>query len=260
MTHSPEYRRILHMMGYYSYQNGLIYRHMNQEGGWDEHNRKCREYILAAMDHLKPSKVTVLGSGWLLDIPLAEISEKAAEVVLADIVHPPEVIRQVAAFKNVRLLETDVTGGLISEVWEVMKRYRFFKMIKSLAAVKIPDYYPTEEPGFVISMNLLTQLENLPVEFIKKRSRISDAEIDKLRGDIQKKHIEFLTGRKSVLISDIEEIFTGNNGSVNVVPTLRTVIPAGNNYTEWTWDFDLKGSDYYNSRSVLRVAAVTYGV
>lgn len=260
MTHSTEYRRILHRMGYYSYQSGLIYRHMNQEGGWDGHNRRCRDYILNAIDYLKPAKVTILGSGWLLDIPLVEISEQAKEVVLADIVHPPEVIRQVEAFSNVRLLETDITGGLISEVWNTMKQYGFLKRLKSLDSVKIPEFIPREDPGFVISLNLLTQLENLPVEFIRKNARMDEAGIDDFRKAIQKKHIEFLTGRKSVLISDVEEIYTENNGSVNVVPTLRTEIPAGTDHAEWTWDFDLKGSDYYNSRSVLRVAAVTYGI
>lgn len=259
MTHSPEYRRILHMMGYYSYQNGLIYRHINQEGGWDEHNRRCREYIMAAMDHFKPSKVTILGSGWLLDIPLVEISERAEEVVLADIIHPPEVTRQVEVFRNVRLLETDVTGGLITEVWNTMKQYGFLKKMKSLDTIKIPEYIPAEDPGLVISLNLLTQLENLPVEFIRKKGRVNEAQINDFRRSIQQKHIDFLKARRSVLISDIDERYIENKGSEKVVPTLQTELPAGNDYTEWTWHFDLRGSDYYNSRSVFRVAAITYG-
>lgn len=259
MTHNPEYRRILHRMGYYSYQNGLIYRHMNQEGGWDDHNRRCREYIMGAMNYFKPSKVTILGSGWLLDIPLAEISERVEEVVLADIIHPPEVIRQVEPFRNVRLLETDVTGGLILEVWRAMKQQGFLRKLRSLESIRVPDFIPAEDPGLIISLNLLTQLENLPVEFIKKNAGISDSEIDGFRKNIQEKHIAFLTGRKSVLISDIEEKYIENKGSEKVVPTLQTKIPAGNDHIEWTWDFDLRGSDYNNSRSVLRVAAVTYG-
>lgn len=260
MSHNQEYRRILHRMGYYNYQNGLIYRHVGQEGGWDEHNRRCREYIINAINQIKPSKVTILGSGWLLDLPLAEISEMTEEVVLADIVHPPDVAIQIEAFRNVRLLETDVTGGLISEVWTAIKRYGLFTKMKSIESVKIPDYHPAEDPGFVISLNLLTQLENLPVDFIIRNARINKAEIDEFRKNVQKKHMDFLTTRSSVLISDIEEIFTSKDGSENVVHTLRTEIPTGNNYTEWTWDFDLRRSDYFNSSSVLRVAAVTYGL
>ena len=65
MTHSISYRRILNRMGYYDYQNGLIYNHLNQEGGWDSHLDHCRNFINRALDYYKPEKVTVLGSGWL---------------------------------------------------------------------------------------------------------------------------------------------------------------------------------------------------
>jgi hypothetical protein len=33
-------------------------------------------------------------------------------------------------------------------------------------------------------------------------------------------------------------------------------LPEGKHKEEWTWDFDLKGSDYYGKRSVLKVAAI----
>ena len=67
-------------MGYYDYQSGLIYRHLNQESGWDSHLEKCRSYILRAIDKHKPGKVTVLGSGWLLELPIAEIVEKTGKI------------------------------------------------------------------------------------------------------------------------------------------------------------------------------------
>ena len=118
MTHSLSYRRMLTRMGYYNYQNGLIYRHINQEGGWENHLEHCRSIIIKALDLFKPEKVTVLGSGWLLDLPLAELVERTQKICLVDIVHPPDVISQVERFKNVELIEQDVTGGLIEEVWQ----------------------------------------------------------------------------------------------------------------------------------------------
>lgn len=258
MAHSPEYRRILHKMGYYGYQNGLIYRHLGQEGGWDEHNRNCRSYIIRAVDHFKPDKVTILGSGWLLDIPLAELAGKVKSVVLADIVHPPEVRQQVEPYPNVELREFDVTGCLIKEVWNKTRLYSFVKKMKSLSSIEISGFNPDEDPGFVISLNILTQLENLPIELIRKKARVPEAEYDDLRSKIQKKHIDLLTKFRSVLITDTEEIFIVDNGDERVVPTLRTEIPDGMNMEEWIWHFDMKKSDYYTSRSVLKVKAVTF--
>ena len=128
MTHSTEYRRILTRMGYYNYQNGLLSRHVNQDGEWDEHLQHCRNYILKIIDLLKPETITILGSGWLLDLPLSEMLEKTKKIYLIDIVHPPEVLKQISVFENVSLVEADVTGGLISEVWEKTGKHLIFSI------------------------------------------------------------------------------------------------------------------------------------
>ncbi|HAX94130.1 MAG TPA: hypothetical protein DCY25_09355, partial [Bacteroidales bacterium] len=108
MTYSLTYRRVLNRMGYYNYQRGLIYHHLDEEGSWNSHLGNCRAFILKAMELRKPSKVTVLGSGWLLDLPLKEMAETGAEICLVDIVHPPEVKEQVAGLGKVTLIEDDV--------------------------------------------------------------------------------------------------------------------------------------------------------
>jgi len=90
MTQSLSYRRILHKMGYYNYQRGLIYHHLDEEGSWNDHLRKCRSFILEAVERYKPPVVTILGSGWLLDLPLSEITAMATTINLVDIVHPPD--------------------------------------------------------------------------------------------------------------------------------------------------------------------------
>lgn len=258
MTHSISYRRLLNKMGYYNYQNGLIYRHLSQEGGWDSHIEHCRSFILKALDFYKPEKVTVLGSGWLLELPIAELIERTAKVCLVDIVHPPEVISQTGNFGNVELVEADVTGGLIDEVWKKTGKYSFFNKLQSLGSIKIPEYIPESDPGMVISLNILTQMETLLVEFLKKRTKITEDEFVRFRSEIQKKHIGFLKKYESVLISDIEEVVTNKSGSSITVPTLLAEIPAGRFNDDWIWDFDLKGSDYYINRSFMKVMAVIF--
>ena len=172
MTHSSSYRIMLTRMGYYNYQNGLIYHHLNQEGGWGQHLEHCRQFILKALDFYKPDKVTVLGSGWLLDLPVAELAERVSRISLVDIIHPPDVFTQVKSYKNVELIEQDITGGLIAEVWQKKGHCTFIHKLLSLEKIVVPEYRPDGDPGMVISLNILTQLESLLIDFLKKRSKI----------------------------------------------------------------------------------------
>lgn len=257
MTYSPEYRRILNKLGYYNYQNGLIYRHLNQEGGWDEHLRRCREYVLIAVSEIKPEKVTILGSGWLLDLPLAELCDKKIAVDLVDIVHPPEVARQVREFENVRVIEADATGGLVEEIWKKAGTRFLFRKLDP-PEINVPLFQPESDPGFVVSLNLLTQLEYLPVEYLRKKTKAREEELTELRKVIQESHINFLKKNKSVLITDTEEVVYAGNDEPHAAATVLVRIPEGENRQEWEWSFDMKGSDYHNRKSKMKVTAVTY--
>jgi len=243
-------------MGYYNYQNGLIYHHINQEGGWENHQAHCRSIIIKAMELFKPEKVTVLGSGWLLDLPLAELVERTQKIFLVDIVHPPDVINQVKRFKNVELIEQDVTGGLIEEVWQKGRKYGFFNKLRSLENINVPEFKPDFDTGMIISLNILTQLESLPLDFIKKRSLIKEKDFNLFRAEIQKKHIDFLMRNRSVLISDYAEVITSRIGDIKTIPTLVTDLPACRLSEEWTWNFDQTGADLYNSRSQFKIVAL----
>ena len=253
MTHSLSYRRLLTRLGYYNYQNGLIYRLINQENGWESHLENCRRIILKALDMYKPEKVTVLGSGWLLDLPFAELVERTSKICLVDIVHPPDVIRQVEAFRNVELIEQDITGGLIEEIWNKRGKYSFFTKLHSLEDIFVPEYKQDDDPGMIISLNILTQLESLLIRFVNKRSKIREEEINVFRTEIQRKHIDFLMKHKSVLISDYAEVITNRLGSIKTIPTLLADLPPHQFKEEWTWKFDQTGADLYNSKSQFKV-------
>jgi|WetSurMetagenome_2_1015567.scaffolds.fasta_scaffold50314_2 hypothetical protein len=256
MAYSEKYKRILHRMGYYDYQEGLIHRHLNQGDGWNSHLENCRKYIIGAVKEIKPEKVTVLGSGWLLDLPLAEILDIAHSVTLIDIVHPPDAQKQVASLKGVELVEADATGGLVEEVWEKRKKTPFFRKIATLEDIVVPVYEFNHDPGLVISLNILSQLDVLPVAFLKKRSNLDESEILSFRKKIQENHIRFLLRYKSVLITDICEIFTDSTGNTTDIQTVVTGLPDGDSRREWTWDFDLRRSDYFEKSSVMKVIAL----
>ena len=256
MVFDESYKRILNRLGYYNYQHGFIVRHINQETGWNSHLEKCRNFILRALEIYKPEKITVLGSGWLLEIPLAEMLEKVSKICLIDIIHPPEVVKQVSNLPGVELRTEDISGGLINEVWQKTSGLPVFKKQKSIDDIQINEYKFDSDPGMVISLNLLTQLETLPVKYLIKKSKVSEVEIMKFRKEIQNNHINMLKRHKSILITDVTEVFTDKSGNVSELQSVIIDLPDGQNKEEWTWDFDLKGSDYYWKRSVLKVTAI----
>jgi hypothetical protein len=258
MTLNASYRRILQKMGYYEYQRGLIYHHLNQEGGWNSHLEKCRHFILKSFNHIKPHVVTVLGSGWLLDFPLREISENASAVYLVDIVHPPELRKQVSGMGNVLLREEDITGGLISEIWEKAGSRYFFNKIRSLGEIKIPDYQPDYEPGMVVSLNILTQLESLPIRLLEKKAKVDEESLLTFRKSIQMNHIRFLLKYQSVLITDTSELITEASGKVSEKRSALIGLPEGTDMESWTWNFESKKSDFYRKKSVFNVTALFY--
>jgi hypothetical protein len=258
MAFDESYRRILNRLGYYDYQQGFIVRHLNQETGWNSHLEKCRNFILKAIEIHKPQIITVLGSGWLLELPLTEMLESVRKIYLVDIIHPPEVIRQAGKLPGVELKTIDLSGGLIEEIWRKTSALPFFRKLKSLDEIIIPEYKPDFDPGMIISLNILTQLEILPVKQLSKKSKANNEELLRFRTEIQDKHISFLKKHKSVLISDITEIFTDKSGNVSEKKSVITDLPDGIYKEEWTWDFDLLGSDYYGKRSVFKVAAIIF--
>jgi len=256
MPHSTSYRRILHKMGYYNYQRGLIVHHLHDEGSWNTHLTNSRNFILKSLDFYKPSVVTVFGSGWLLDLPLVEMNEMAGEINLVDIIHPPEVKSQVANLKKVILREDDVTGGLIEEVWKKASHKTFLNKLRSIEEINVNIYQPGFDPGLVISLNILTQLETLPVEFLRKRSKADEESFLLLRKKIQQNHLSFLESHSSVLISDHTEVVTESSGKTSGTKSVLIDLPEGKLKEEWDWYFDIKQSDYYTRRSVFKVSGI----
>lgn len=255
MIISQSYRRILHKMGYYDYQQGLIYRHLNQGNGWQSHEKHCRDFILKATDNDRPEKITVLGSGWLLELPLTELAERTKHICLIDIVHPPAVRDQVKKFKNIELSEQDISGGLIDEVWRKAGKRTFLNKLKSLDEIEIPEF-SLKDPGTVISLNIMTQLETMPLRMLERKARADEADLFNFRKKIQESHLRFLNRHKSILITDTAEIFTDSSGNVTEDKTVITDLPEGILKETWRWDFDLKGLDYSRKRSVMEVTAL----
>jgi hypothetical protein len=250
------YKRILHKLDYYNYQQGFIFRHLNQGTGWHEHISRCHRFILKAIEHYKPESVTILGSGWLLEIPLENILSKVKKIYLVDIIHPPGILQKAGKIPGIEFITDDISGGLIRVIWEKTSKLTFFRKLDTIKDIFIPEYKPGFDPGMIISLNILSQLDVLPLKYLKRKSRADDLELTNFRREIQTSHINFLKKYRSVLISDLTEIFMDRSGNKTENETVITEMPSGIYREDWIWNFDLKESDYHRKKSVLKVAAI----
>lgn len=242
-------RRGVKKLGYIADQQGIINRYLREEGGWDSHLMRTRDFILEGVKAAGPETVTILGSGWLLDVPLEELASVCNHINLVDINHPAQVRRKVVGFKNVSLIEDDITGGLVAILPDVIKSGI------STAAIDIPRYNPDYERGLVVSVNLLTQLDMMPADYLAARSDSSREELREFRKRIQESHIKFLREQRSLLISDCMEEIWRDDEKVEVNDLLFTPFPDGGMENEWMWDFDTGGSYYRRSRVLFKVRA-----
>lgn len=246
-------RRILKKMGYLADQEGIISRYLREQGGWDSHLLRCRKYITDRVKELEIKEITILGSGWLLDVPLEELAEFCSRITLIDINHPRQIRRKVKQLKNVRLLEDDITGGLVNNIWQICRARP-----DSLDSIEIPLYSFDFDPGTLISLNILTQTDTLLNDYLLKKTNIDPIEHRRFRKRVQESHLNLLKSCSHILITDFEEkIIDIDTGSVlETRPLLFTSLPEGKNKEEWQWVFDSSGEYYRRKRVSFKVMAI----
>lgn len=232
--------KILRKFGFKTDQSGIINRYLRENGGWDEHLNHTKNYILKSAENKNKKKAVVLGSGWLLDVPAEELSKIFETVILVDIYHPPQIKHKLRNIKNIEFISTDITG-LAKPIYELFKKKNVAK--PNLTTVK-PQYdsefiKEIKNADFIVSVNILNQLDILICDYIMKLNIYDTSEINLFRSHIQSSHIQLLTKEKSALITDYEEINTDDNNRVSARKKLLYIDLLKNKEIEkWTWKFD----------------------
>ncbi len=168
MTHALPGKKILRRMGYLSDQNGILNRYLDEPDAWEEHLQNSSDFILKSLNDRNPDHVTVLGSGWLLDLPLEGIYSRCKSISLVDINHPPQVLHQIRKYPGVIPVKADITGGLIEKCYEQVGRCRKTGTMfdPDALSVPVPDPGIKDRDVFVISLNILDQLDILIKDYI----------------------------------------------------------------------------------------------
>jgi hypothetical protein len=220
---------------------------------WEDHLERSRRAVLEAAAACRGhGAAVILGSGLLLDVPLAELAERFQEVVLADIVHLPHVRRYARRFGNVRLVPYDV-----STVAE-----RLFKHIES-GRRELPEPMPAEfrlapATSMVVSLNILSQLTVLPRQYAL--AQMPGLQEDDLRAWCRRiiaAHYTTLSALKCdvCLIADYASTKRSRRGDIleegSTIHGFEPPTPASG----WTWRIAPLGEQSRHYAKELRVGA-----
>jgi hypothetical protein len=250
-------KRILKKMGFLADSRGIISRLIHVEGAWDSHLHHTREFILDMLTGEKVRKLFVYGSGWLLDFPLEEASRLVDRIWLFDVRHPPQVIHRIRKFPNVTPIVADITGGAIERTFKLVGQYHKSKIKPDPDQVFGPDYVPPFIPDFAVSLNILSQIGSLIVEYLGKNIAYKEEELNYIEGKLQEQHMRLLMLSKSILITDVEETrLTMENDHPEVKPVLHIRLQVSSNTKSWEWRFDPTGDFEPNKKILLKVIGI----
>jgi len=224
----------LNKMQYTQDQNGIARRYSREKKTWDDHFNTSKNFILESAKTKNKGIVIVLGSGWLFDLPIDDLSNQFKEVVLYDIIHPKQVLHKTKNYDNVRIEKVDITGGLIDYFYKLAKN-------KSLIYTRELNTFKLNIPNcdFVISLNIMCQLHIILIDYLKNFNIYSSKQLDIIAQEIQRSHIEILPKNKTCLITDYEEeIYNEDDELVGVNPLLKLDLPEKKFIKKWKWKFD----------------------
>lgn len=210
------------------------------------HQRNCHEAILNATEDLpNRQRIVLLGAGIIYDVPLADLIERFAEVVLVDCIFSKTTRKLVREFPSVKLVEFDLSG--------VCQALAEHDDKESLPALKsgFPDV--ALEADLVVSLNILSQLPLMPEKFARKRKW--DGNIAKWGEQIECAHIiglQELPG-PSLLITDFAHLTYLERSHNSYVEESTLYSITSDPETEWIWDYRPESAESGKGRCALKV-------
>jgi len=225
-------------MGYFNDQEGIMRRYIREADQWKLHLENTQKAILKAIANKGRKKIAILGSGWLLDVPILELTGKFEEVWLFDIKHPAQIKRKVEKLKNIKLVETDISGFALT-IYTMVREFKKSPLNFSIEDIKPNFDFELNDFDMVVSCNILNQLDIILIDYLKSTMKISPNMELQLRNLIQETHIERLPKSKSFIISDVEEMSLDKE---NKIINRRSLIHMDRLpkifKKEWIWHFD----------------------
>lgn len=229
--------------GYISNQNGILQRFLREQGNWEPHLSNSRNVILSEVDRLKPKTVAILGSGWLLDVPLKELIERGIRVKLFDIAHPKKLVNKYKAIEVVEFIDFDLTFGAIQEVKKYIRKPSSFGLNLLIEKIKSLSKRDAFNFDMVVSVNTLSQLHTPFINSFENRKSLSKYSLAELIEAFQTLHVESLPKGKSLIITEIyEEILDSKSKLQSESPRIFINLAGFEKVNEWSWQFDTQST------------------
>ena len=241
--------------GYLQDQTGIRRRYEREMGNWQQHIDNTQQYIIEAAGRVPQHRsAAVLGSGWLLDVPVDKLSQMFDNVYLVDIVHPEPVRLRARKLGNVHLVEADLTGGAVQQA---VNSGSFEQFVGNLQNIKSDT--ELSKYDFVVSVNLLNQLDIILCDYLADRFGCVGRELEPVRAMVQQRHIDSLPAAKSCLITDYQQIDTNEAGAVtNTRNLIYCNLPEGAEKKEWIWLFDTNQRYSIKNNTTFKVKAFCF--
>lgn len=229
---TPEARRL----GYLREAIAIRARYRRHQSRWQPHLDATKAIIREAAEQAKNKQaVVVLGSGALYDVPLEDLARQFSRVELIDIVHPKKSRQIAAAYSNVTCRTADISGAARSLL-------HLPRDGTEPPQLDPPPHLP-DDTGLVISVNLLSQLPEIPQSRLIARTTVADAERHAFAAAIVRQHLHWLSQAEFpvCLIADTERHYVDPNGEpmTSWDSLYGETLPAGGR--TWTWDVAPKG-------------------
>jgi hypothetical protein len=227
-------------LGLLQEHKAIAKRHRRVQASWAPHLRASRTAIIEAAELCLPGRrgrALVIGAGDCLDVPVAELAERFAQVVLADIVVGTEAKKLARRFPGrVRCVQWDASGALAG----------LAKVSATLSPTEAPLHFaqadagppPGGEPDFIVSANCISQLGLVPGHSLPAYEQ--DKQVpERCARAAAKRHLEWLRARSGavrILLADAARLDVNAEGAVLKRDTLHERFGLPKPDKVWRWD------------------------
>lgn len=180
--------RHVRVMGYLDELIAIGSRVRQVPDDWAPHLEHSKSVVRKAIAQCESRRTAVIiGSGRLLDVPLADLATAFQRVVLVDIVHVGAARRACQSFANVELAALDVT-----QVSEAI--YHLGPTGGALPRSRPTLFQDDPNVDLVASMNLLSQLPYTPCKYLRRWNHFSPNDLEGFARHLIEAHLAFLGG------------------------------------------------------------------
>ncbi len=213
----------------YAYQNvSLKFRSKRCSAAWQGHLGQCHMLVRQELQRVKPKTIMVIGSGLLLEIPIAELLAKAEKIYLVDLVHDRNIRALAKRHPQIELVEKDVSCLL-----QNLKKGQGPFQLKNIPWEHLSSW-DLPKVDWVISANLLSQIplmisESIPMTHSTYQDfarRVRDQHIDRL---IQQ-------GDEVLLFADFETRYVDHNQNRLKTESYNVNLRDLEFLREWIWE------------------------